>query len=283
MLLDVVLPLSLAVIMFSLGVGLTIADFRRVLVMPRAVALGLLLQLLAVPALAYALLQIVALPPAVAFGVMILAFCPGGVTSNVLTKMAGGSVALSITMTAIASLACVVTVPLFVSWAAVTFLGSQAPEIDVTSIAIAMFLITALPVILGVGLRAMATGLANRIEPLLSKIAIGLFVIIIIGALAANWALFWANFSQLAPVLLVLVALALLLGLVAAKLMGLSGSDRVAIAIELGVQNGTLGIAVAGLIAATGGLSEYALPSAAYGIFMYVVTIPAILVLRKMG
>lgn len=283
MLLEVVLPLSLAVIMFSLGVGLTIADFRRVVAMPRAVTVGLCLQLLGIPVLAFCLLQVVNLQPALAFGVMLLAFCPGGVTSNVLTKLGGGSVALSITMTAIASLASVFTVPIFVGLAASHFLGAAAPQINVTSIAVAMFLITALPVLLGLGLRGVAPAVATRIEPVLAKIAVVLFVIIIVGALAANWALFWANFAQLGPVLIAMVALAVLIGLGVARLLGLSGPDRIAIAVELGVQNGTLGIAVAGLIAGVTGLSDYALPSAAYGIFMYVVTVPAILALRKMG
>jgi len=283
MLLEVVLPLSLAVIMFSLGVGLTIADFKRVLVMPRAVGVGLVLQLAAVPALAYGLLQVFSLPPALAFGVMLIAFCPGGVTSNMLTKLAGGSVALSITLTAIASLAAMITVPLLVGWTAVSILGADAPAINVTSIAIAMFLITALPVLLGLALRALLPVLAMRIEPILSKLAVVLFAAVVLGALAANWALFWANFAQLAPILVLMIVLALLVGLGAAKAMGLTGGDRIAIALELGVQNGTLGIAVAGLIAGTAGLSDFALPAAAYSIFMYLVTLPAIWLLRRMG
>ncbi|MCP4821953.1 MAG: bile acid:sodium symporter family protein, partial [Shimia sp.] len=100
MLIDVALPLSLAFIMFSLGFGLTFADFGRVLTMPKAVLTGVVMQIGAVPLVAYLLLFIFNLPPAMAFGVMILSFCPGGVTSNILTKLAGGTVALSITLTA---------------------------------------------------------------------------------------------------------------------------------------------------------------------------------------
>ena len=109
MLIDVALPLSLAIIMFSLGFGLTFADFGRVLTMPRAVIVGVAMQVIAVPAVAFLLVSFTSLPPAMAFGVMLLSFCPGGVTSNILTKLAGGTVALSITLTAVVSLLSVLT------------------------------------------------------------------------------------------------------------------------------------------------------------------------------
>lgn len=280
MLLEVALPLSLAVIMLSLGVGLTFADFGRVLQMPKAVGVGLTIQILGLPSLAFLLLLIFPLPPGLAFGVMLLSFCPGGVTSNMLTKLSGGTVALSITLTAIASLVAILSVPLLVRWAAQAFLGEAAPPVDVTSIAIAMFLITAVPVLLGMLLRHFATGFADRIERALSILALVLFVVIIVAALAVNWELFINSIVVLGPLLVLFNIIAIVVGILVARLLGLDDGDAKSIAIELGVQNGTLGITVAGLLSASGELAEYAVPSAIYGVVMYAVTIPALFIMR---
>ena len=129
MLLDIFLPLSLAFIMFSLGIGLTVADFVRVGRVFHAFLAGAVAQLVALPVVAFVLLMIFPLEPELAVGVMILSFCPGGVTSNILTKLAGGSVALSVTLTAVVSLIAVVTVPVLVGWSADNFMGLAAPDI----------------------------------------------------------------------------------------------------------------------------------------------------------
>ncbi|MEL7466757.1 MAG: bile acid:sodium symporter [Pseudomonadota bacterium] len=283
MLLDVFLPLSLAFIMFSLGLGLTIADFTRVVRLPKAFAIGAFAQIALLPVVAYLLLQVFALPPELALGVMILSFCPGGVTSNILTKLSGGAVALSVTLTAVVSLLSVVTVPLLVDWSATEFMGLAAPDVDVTALAVAMFAITAVPVALGVALRAAATGFADRTEPWVSRIATVLFVVIVVGALASNWALFVDNLATLGPLLILMNVVLLALGVVLARLGGLNAADSTAIALETGVQNATLGITVAGLIAAdpSGALSAYALPAGVYGITMYAVAAPFILWARS--
>lgn len=280
MLIDVALPLSLAFIMFSLGFGLTFADFGRVLAMPRAALTGMVLQVIAVPLVAFVLLKLVNLPPALAFGVMILAFCPGGVTSNILTKLAGGNVALSITLTAIVSLLSVVTVPILVDWAAGAFLGEAALQINVTGIAISMFAITAVPVLIGLFLRFVAKDFAERTESVISTIAVVLFVVIVIAALATNWQMFIDNIGLLGPLLIGMNALLLILGVLIARGVGLSGGDGLCISVEMGVQNAALGITVAGLVAKTGGIPEFAVPAALYGVTMYVVTIPGMFVLR---
>lgn len=283
MLIDVILPLSLAIIMLSLGIGLTFADFGLVLKMPKAVGLGLIMQIFGLPALAFLLLQIFPLPPALAFGVMLLSFCPGGVTSSMLTKLARGAVAVSITMTAVASLISVISIPLLVSWAATVFLTDAAAQVDVTSIAISMFMITALPVFIGVMIRHFVSGLAIKIEPVLSIIAAVLFVVIMIAALATNWGIFIANVTTLAPLLIIFNIIALTIGVLFARGMSLDRAAAKSIAIELGVQNGTLGVTVSALLygASVSGLGEYAVPSAVYGLVMYAVTIPFIFIVRS--
>ncbi|EAQ47093.1 sodium bile acid symporter family protein [Roseobacter sp. MED193] len=280
MLIEVALPLSLAFIMFSLGYGLTPADFGRVFSMPKAVLAGIFLQVIAVPVVAFLALMVFELPPALAFGVMLLSFCPGGVTSNILTKLVGGTVALSITLTAIVSLLSVLTVPLLIIWAAGRYLGEAAPEVDVTSIGISMFAITAVPVAIGLLVRFLKADFAIRTEKTVSLIATLLFVVIVAVALISNWPLFIASIGQLGPVLIGLNLLLLLLGMCSAALLGLKGSDGLCISIEMGVQNAALGIAVAGLVAQTGGIPEYAIPAAVYGITMYIVTIPGMFLLR---
>jgi BASS family bile acid:Na+ symporter len=267
--------------MFSLGFGLTFADFGRVLSMPKAVLSGVVMQVVVVPLVAYLLLIIFDLPPAMAFGVMILSFCPGGVTSNILTKLAGGTVALSITLTAVVSLLSVITVPVLVAWAGSTFLGAAAPAVNVLGIGMSMFAITAVPVIIGLLARWMGPGVAARIETGVSTLALILFVVIVVAALATNWELFTANMWSLGPVLMILNALLLVLGVGIAGLIGLSGPDGLCISVEMGVQNATLGIAVAGMVAQASGIPEYAVPAALYGITMYIVTIPGMFLLKR--
>ncbi|MEP2715502.1 bile acid:sodium symporter family protein [Pseudophaeobacter sp.] len=281
MLIQVALPLSLAFIMFSLGYGLTLADFSRVFTMPRAVIVGVLLQVVALPVLAFLALMVFDLPPALAFGVMVLSFCPGGVTSNILTKLAGGTVALSITLTAIVSLLSVLTVPFLVVWAAGRFLGADAPEVDVTTIGISMFAITAVPVIFGLLVRAFDPDLAYRAEKKISLAATVLFVLVVAVALYTNWELFVASIGELGPILMGLNVVLLCVGIISARLLGLTGSDGLCVSIEMGVQNATLGITVAGMVAQTGGIPEYAVPAAVYGITMYIVTIPGMFILRS--
>ncbi len=282
MLLDVFLPLSLAFIMFSLGLGLTPADFARVGAKPLAFAVGAATQMLLLPAVALGLVLLFAPPPELALGVMILSFCPGGVTSNILTRLAGGAVALSITLTAAVSLLSVVTVPFLVAWAAVGLMGEAAPAVDVGALGLAMFAITAAPVALGVAIRSLAPGFADRFEPLAARAATALFILIVAGALAANWGLFVENLPVLGPLLVLLNVVMLALGVAFARLMRLSRGEGLAIALEAGVQNATLGIAVSGLIAAAAtGLPAMALPSGVYGITMYLVTLPFILWARR--
>ncbi len=281
MILDIGLPLALAFIMFSLGLGLHFADFGRVLRLPRPALTGIVAQIVLLPLVAYGLIALWGFAGGMAFGIMLLAFSPGGVTSNMLTKLAGGNVALSITLTAVVSLLSVLTLPVLVAWAAVHFMGADAPRISVLGIAVAMFLITALPVLIGLLIRRFAGGVAQRIERACEILAIVLFVLIVAAALAANWTLVTQSFATLGPFLITLNLVLLGAGIALARLMGIAGRDGLAIAVEMGVQNATVGITIANIVAASSGLSEFAVPSAVYGICMYLVTLPALLVLRR--
>ena len=281
-LVSVVLPLSLAIIMFSLGIGLTISDFKRVAERGWVFAIGAICQLILLPVAAYFIIAIFGLTGAIAAGVMLIALCPGGVTSNIVTRLAGGDVALSVSLTALMSLLSIVTVPVLISWAVVHFMGEAAPDISVTSLAFAMFLLTMLPVILGMVLRGLATPLADRMEPVLIKLASMLFVLIILAAIASNWTLLIENVGTIGPALLALNLSTMIGGLLIATALGFAWQERKTISIEVGIQNGSLGITLAPLIVgATNGIPAIGLPSALYGVVMYVTAIPFVLWLRS--
>jgi BASS family bile acid:Na+ symporter len=213
---------------------------------------------------------------------MLIALCPGGVTSNVVSRLAGGDVALSVSLTALMSLVSILTVPVLISWAVAHYMGEAAPDVSVTSLALAMFLLTMLPVILGMVLRNFATPLADRIEPTLIKLASVLFVLIIIAAIASNWSLLTTNAGTLGPALLTLNLSTMIGGLLIATALGLTWRERKTISIEVGIQNGSLGITLAPLIVgATNGIPTIGLPSALYGVIMYITAIPFVLWLRS--
>ncbi|MFO7855992.1 MAG: bile acid:sodium symporter family protein [Paracoccaceae bacterium] len=281
-LVSTILPLALAFIMLSLGLGLTPADFARIARRPGAVALGLLAQIVMIPAVAYALLPLAELPADFAYGVMILALCPGGVTSNLLTRLAGGDVALSITLTGVASLLAIFTVPPLAALFAGLILDDAVGTVNVPGLVLALAAITALPVALGVAVRTWAPAFAQRIEPTAARLATLLFVAIVLGAIVANRDLVTTVLPRLGPLLVGLNVALLAGGLALGALAGLDRRGRVAVAMEAGVQNGTLGIAVGAMLAGGGAaLPVFALPSAGYGITMYLVALPFVLWARR--
>lgn len=283
-LLDVFLPLSLAIIMLSLGIGLTLGDFKRVLTRPLAFLTGAAGQMVLLPLAAYVIAVGFGLSGELAVGLMILALCPGGVTSNILSRLANGDVALSVSLTGVISLLSILTVPLLVAFSVAHFMGDQAPPVNITSLAIAMFAITAVPVAIGVTIRHFAEGLALKIDPVLSRVATGLFVIIVVGALAANWSVFVENLPRLGPAVVVLNIVMLILGASLARVALLDNREIRTIAIETGIQNATLGITIGSLLVEqANGLPPFSLPSAVYGILMYAVTVPVVLWMRRRG
>ncbi len=267
-----------------MGVGLTPADFARVGQRPLAFFIGALNQSILLPLVTFICVLVFGIRAEMAVGFMILAACPGGVTSNVISKLAKGDVALSVSLTAVISLASVVTVPLILGLSMGYFMGDAAPEIDITKTAVTMFALTVVPVTLGLGVRAMAPAAMTRAEPKLSAIATILFAVIVLAALAANWALFLENIVVIGPALLVLLAALTTIGFVVPRLLGRSVTEAKTISVETGVQNSTLGIAVAAIIVGgEGGFTAYALPSAVYGILMYLIILPVVLKYRRIG
>jgi len=235
------------------------------------------------PLVALGLAHAFGLEPIFAVGLMILALCPGGVTSNILAKLAGGNAPLSISLTAITSLLSILTVPLLVAFSVNHFMGEDAPSVDVTRLGLTMFLITAVPVAIGMALTAKFSALVEKIAPVVSRAAVVLFVVIIVAALAKNWEVFSSNLGTLGPVAVLLNVVMLGLGLGSAKAMRLDERDATTISIESGVQNGTLAIAVGSIVAAVDGqvLPPATVPAAVYSITMYFVCVPFVFWRRR--
>ena len=273
----VLLPLALVAIMFTLGLGLTVEDFRRVGRNPRIFLAGAFGQLLLLPAVAYAIAMGFGLARDMALGLMILSLCPGGPTSNILTRIANGDVALSISLTAVISMVSVVTVPPLTGFFASHLLGLEAPPVSVAGLAYSMVLITLVPVVLGMLVNRHASAWAAKAVGPATRFAAVLAAVIIAAVLVLNWSLFIANLPTVGPACVALVAAMLLGGILIGRVVGGTYAEQTTIAIDTGLQNGTLGITVAALITAdtvAQGVSPYAIPSGVYGIIMYAAAVP---------
>ena len=282
MLIEVILPVILAVIMFSLGLGLRPSDFWRIALQPMAFSIGAFNQLIVVPIVAFAVATLFALPAEMALGVMILAACPGGILSNSASRYAEGNVPLSILLTAVISLVATITLPILVALSASHFLGSEAPAIDVTALGVQVFVLTAVPVGLGMALTQFTPRFVAAASSWISGLAFWLFVMMILAALVSNWDAFSSNFWVLGPALIAMNAALLLIGLASGRLAGLNARDVTTIAIESGTQNGSLGITVGLLVLGAGtGLPDTTLPAVIYSITAWILTMPFVLWRRR--
>ncbi|MBO9490245.1 bile acid:sodium symporter family protein [Endozoicomonas sp. G2_1] len=271
-----------AVIMFSLGVGLTLADFKRIIDRPYVFAIGICCQVVFVPLCALAIVYLFNFPPVFAAGLMILSFCPGGVTSNIISKLSKADVALSVSLTAIVSVMSFLTVPALVSWAITHFMGEDAIEFSFFDLSIVTFVVTTTPVVLGVVLRHYKSVLAIKLESVLEKIAMVLWVIIVALAVANVFERLVANFAQIGTGILLMPFVLVVFSLITSRLFGLDIRESKTLAVESSIQNSPLAIALAATITgATGFVGELAMPAAVYSITMYLVAIVFILFFRN--
>ena len=276
---DVVLPLALAFIMLALGLGLTFDDFVRVARRPRDFAVGAVSQIIVLPVVAFLLASIWPMAPELALGLMIIAAAPGGVTSNLLTAFARGDVALSISLTAVISLLSVITVPFVVVFAYGHFIGEQAlQDVTVVDTAIGVFLIVTVPVTLGLLVRRYAARFALRIEPSARTLAAVLFVLVLAGAIYQERNNLADYYAQAGLATLALNLLMMAIAYLLARLFTTGPKQRTAIAIECGLQNGTLAIAIAVLLFG-GGLAT--VPAATYSLTMFATALIYVAVLRR--
>ncbi len=261
-------PIILALIMLGLGLGLKIEDFTRVLKTPKDFFVGFFSQLIILPLVAYLLIIILKTPPEIAIGVMIIAAAPGGVTSNILTKFANGDVALSITLTAIISLISIITVPLIIFTSADLFgITNISQNISMTGIALKMFLVVTVPVGLGMIIRKFAENfVASKIQ-IFEKLNIVLFIIFFIAAFYEERESFIDFLMQAGFIALILNITMMILAYYLGKIFASGIKQQKCIALECGLQNGTLAIFVSTQI--FGADILYITPTAAYALIMY--------------
>ena len=262
-------PIILALIMLGLGLGLKLEDFGRVLKTPKDFIVGFISQLIILPIVAYILILIFRAPPEIAIGVMIIAAAPGGVTSNIMTKFADGDVALSISLTAVISLLSIITVPLIIFTSA-DFLGitEMSQNISMTGIALKMFLVVTVPVIIGMIIRKVAENFIASKVGIFNKLNVVLFVIFFFAAFYEEKENLISFIMQAGLITLILNVSMMVIAYYIAKAFTSGIKQMRCIALECGLQNGTLAIFVSTQIFGTDIL--YAIPTAAYALIMYI-------------
>ena len=276
---DIILPLALAFIMFALGLGLSWDDFARVAKKPRDFFVGAFSQIFILPIVAFILVKLWPISPELAIGVMIIAAAPGGATSNIITFFAKGDVALSISLTAIISLLCVITIPFIVLTSLSLLVGSNmTQEISLLDIASKMFLIVTIPVLLGMLFKKLFSNAASSFEPTAKKISSVLFVLVLLGAILSERENIISYFSQAGLITFVLNIVMMFIAFYIAKFLGSGEKQKKAITIECGLQNGTLAIVVATSIFG-GGL--YLVPAATYSLIMFATSLIFVYLVRK--
>ncbi|GAA1853878.1 bile acid:sodium symporter family protein [Microbacterium koreense] len=260
------LPVALGIIMFGLGLSLTLGDFARVLKQPKAVIVALACQLLLLPAICFGLVMLFQLPPILAVGMMMLAASPGGTTANLYSHLFRGDIALNISLTAVNSVIAVVTLPIITNIAIWYFdpfddqLGMQWSK------AIEVFAIVLLPVALGMLVRRFWRGFADRMDKPVRIISVIVLVVVIAGAVASNWALLVENFARLSLITIVFCLISLTIGYLVPRWLRVGRRQAIASSFEIGIHNATLAIVIAQTVL---GSVELSLPAAVYGVLMF--------------
>ncbi len=272
-------PIALALIMLGLGLGLKVEDFTRVLKNPKDFLVGLFCQLIILPIVAYVLIIILKTPIELALGVMVIAAAPGGVTSNVLTKFANGDVALSISLTAIISLISIISVPLIVfQSAALLGVTNLSQEITMTGIALKMALVVTIPVILGMIIRKFLDSFITSKVSIINKINVLLFLIVFIAIWIEERENIITYLSQAGLIALILNVVMMFIAYYLAKTFASGIEQRKCIALECGLQNGTLAVFVSTQI-----FNDiiYMIPTAAYALVMYITAFIFLFIVRR--
>ncbi len=263
---NVVMPIALGVIMLGLGLGLTLADFRRIAVMPRPVLIGLFCQTILLPLACYGIVRAFGLPAELAVGLMLLAAAPGGASANVFSHLANGDVALNITLTATNSLLSLLSLPVIVGLSLRTFMGEGKDIPLPLDKVIQTFAIVLVPVAIGMAIRARKPGFAERLSKPMRTAAFVFLLVVIGGALAKDGSKVLPAFRQVGVPALVFNLISLSVGYLVPRAFRLPKKQAIAIGMEIGIHNGTLAIAIA-----TGVLQNptMALPPAIYSLIMF--------------
>ena len=274
-------PIALALIMLGLGLGLTIRDFTRIIVQPRDFFVGIVCQLILLPIIAFILIKTFNTPIELALGVMIIAAAPGGVTSNILTKFAGGDVALSISLTAIISLISIFSVP-FIVFKSADFLQASyiSKDISMLGISLKMFLVVTLPVLIGMLIRRFATNFITSKTKIIQKISIILFAIVFLAIWIEEWNNVTSFLVRAGTITLTLNVIMMVVGYYVAKILASGIEQRKCISLECGLQNGTLAVFVSTQLFDD---IVYLVPTAAYALIMFITSLAFVYLIKKIS
>ena len=265
----VFLPLALFIIMLGMGLSLTLDDYKGVLIYPKAVVIGLMSQLVMLPIVGFGIASMFPLNPELAVGVMILVACPGGATSNMITFLAEGDVALSVTLTAISSLITVFTIPLIVNFAMQTFLGAGTTlQLPVLNTVVQIAVMTLLPLAIGMIVNRYAPGIAAKANKPVKWLSLFFLSLVITGIIFQERDNFLPSLMDVGGVTLVLNVATMTLGFAIATLAKLGEKRARAITVEVGIQNGTLAIAIASSPTLLNS-PTMAVPAAIYSLLMF--------------
>ena len=266
---QIFLPISLAIIMFGMGLTLVVSDFGRLFAYPKEVLIGLFNQLVFLPLIGFLIILLFDLNSSMAIGIMILSLCPGGPTSNLITQVARGNIGLSVTLTALASLITVFTIPIILSEAISYFTGETdvVIELPILQTMLQILLITVIPVSIGMVIRKKNEAFALRMERPMRIASTVLFIIIFLLVMIANKDLIVEAMKEVGLATLLLNLSTMALGYMTAKVFGIKGKSQISITIESGIQNGTLAFVIATTILNN---VEMGLPTGAYSIWMFI-------------
>jgi BASS family bile acid:Na+ symporter len=271
------LPVALGIIMFGLGLSLTVADFKRVGKHPKAVLIALVCQLLLLPLVAFGLVHLFALPPVLAVGIMLLAASPGGTTANLYSHLFRGDVALNISLTAINSVIAVVTLPLIVNLSIAFFMPGSG-ELGIQFVkAVEVFAIVLLPVVLGMLVRRWKSGFADRMDKPVRIASVVILIVVIVGAVVANLEALLDNALALAGITILFCLISLTIGFFVPRMLRVTRPQAVASSFEIGIHNATLAIVMAQTAL---GNFEMSLPAAVYGVLMFFIALAFGFILR---
>lgn len=263
----IILAISLIIIMLGMGLSLVVDDFKRIFIYPKAILIGLINQILILPVLGFAIASVFSIQPEIAIGIMILAACPGGPTSNLISHLAKGDIALSVTLTALSSFVTILTIPFIINFALLHFLEKeQTIRLDVVSTIIQILVITVIPVSIGMLVRRYNENFALKMaKPV--RIASGVvIVLVILGITFKEKDNFASYFRQAGLVALCLNVVTMAVGYYSAKLFKINTKRAISIAIESGIQNGTLAITIAVILLNN---TSFAVAPAVYSLLMF--------------
>ncbi len=279
--LGIILAVSLMIIMFGMGLSLTLKDFKQVLIYPKAVFIGLFSQVIILPLVGYLIATSLDLSPTIAIGVMLLAASPGGATSNILTHLAKGDLALSVSLTAITSLLSIITIPIIVQFSLAHFSDqSQVVSVDGATMIKQLFAIVLFPVSIGMFIKAKFENFALRMEKPVNIASAIIFILVIIGVIFSIRDVFMDYLAEAGIPSIILNVSTMVIGFLLAIGFKLTKPQAISISIGTGIQNGTLAITLATIALNN---AEYSIVPAVYGLLMFISGATIIFMRKRLG